>query len=285
MSADHRAQLKNKKRVVIKVGSSTLTHQETGTINLGKIERMVREISDMRGMGMEVVLVSSGAIAAGKQALSFKEAAKNLAQKQAFAAVGQARLMMVYQRLFSEYNMTAAQLLLTRYTMQDEESRTNAHRTFDELLKLGTVPIVNENDTVATAEIKFGDNDRLSALVSSLIGADLLILLSDIDGLYSDDPNVNPDAKFISVVEALTPELFQMGKDSTTSDVGTGGMQTKLMAAQIACNSGADMVIASGDDMTVLGRIVRGEDVGTLFEASRVADFDFESYINRMNRT
>lgn len=276
---NYREKLKDKKRIVIKVGSSTITHQETGAVNLGKIERMVREISDLRGMGKEVVLVSSGAIAAGKQALAYGSMAKNLAQKQAFAAVGQARLMMVYQRLFAEYNMTAAQILLTRYTMQDEEARTNAHRTFDELLKLGTVPVVNENDTVSTAEIKFGDNDRLSALVSSLIGADLLILLSDIDGLYSDDPNVNPDAEFISVVKAMTPELFQMGKDSSTSEVGTGGMQTKLKAAQIACNSGADMVIASGEDMSILGRIVRGEEVGTLFEASLAADFDFDQYM------
>ncbi|MBO6106928.1 MAG: glutamate 5-kinase [Stomatobaculum sp.] len=280
MSSENRSRLKEKKRIVIKVGSSTITHPETGAINLGKIEQLVRHIGDLKGMGKEVILVSSGAIAAGRQAISYREKAKNLAEKQAFAAIGQARLMMVYQRLFAEYNMTAAQILLTQFTFLREEARTNARNTFDELMKLGTVPVVNENDTISTSEIRLGDNDRLSALVSSLTNADLLILLSDIDGLYTDDPNRNPDAKFISTVTEITPSLLHMGKESSSSDVGTGGMQTKLKAAQIACKSGADMIIASGDDLTVIDRIVKGEEVGTLFEASRVADFDFEAYIH-----
>lgn len=279
MQNSHRLNLASKKRIVIKVGSTTLTHPETGAINLGKIEQLARQISDLKGQGKEVVLVSSGAVAAGKQTYGRKGKLGTLAEKQAYAAVGQAKLMMVYQRLFSEYSMTAAQILLTRYTMQDEEARSNAHNTFDELLRMGAVPVVNENDTVSTYEIRFGDNDRLSALVSSLIGADLLILLSDVDGLYSDDPNKNPDAKFISVVENVTPSLLHMGKESA-SDIGSGGMQTKLKAAQIACKSGADMIIASGEDMSVVGRIVRGEEIGTLFEASRIADFDFEDYLS-----
>lgn len=281
MKPESRNHLNSKKRIVIKVGSSTITHPETGAIHIEKIEKLVRQISDLKGRGCEVVLVSSGAIAAGRQALSISEKAKNLAEKQAFAAVGQARLMMIYQRLFAEYNMTAAQILLTRYTMQDEEARANAHNTFDELLKLGAVPIVNENDTVSTYEIKFGDNDRLSALVSSLICADLLILLSDIDGLYSDDPNKNPNAQFISTVESITPTLLHMGKESSSSDVGTGGMAAKLKAAQIACKSGADMIIASGDDMGIISRIISGEEIGTIFEASRVADFDFDLYMQQ----
>ena len=281
---NYREKLKDKKRIVIKVGSSTITHQETGAVNLGKIERMVREISDLRGMGKEVVLVSSGAIAAGKQALAYGSMAKNLAQKQAFAAVGQARLMMVYQRLFAEYNMTAAQILLTRYTMQDEEARTNAHHTFDELLKLGTVPVVNENDTVSTAEIKFGDNDRLSALVSSLIGADLLILLSDIDGLYTDDPRVNPDAKFVEVVEDLSQDYLNMGKSSTGSGVGTGGMNTKLVAAQIATKSGADMVICNSKDLGVLHEVAAGENVGTLFVAHEDSEFDLPAFVEELHK-
>lgn len=280
MISEYRQHLKEKKRVVIKVGSSTITHAETGAVNIGKIERLARKINDLKGEGKEVVLVSSGAIAAGRQVLSIRGKAKNLAEKQAFAAVGQAKLIMVYQKIFAEYGMTAAQVLLTRYTMQNEESRVNARNTFDELLKLGVVPIVNENDTVSTYEIRFGDNDRLSALVSSLIGADLLILLSDVDGLYSDDPNRNPEAKFISRVDAVTPNLMVMAKDSTGSDVGTGGMATKLKAAQIACKSGADMIIAAGDDLAILDRIFSGEEEGTLFEASRVADFDFAAYMN-----
>ena len=279
MSSENRSRLKEKKRIVIKVGSSTITHPETGAINLGKIEQLVRHIGDLKGKGKEVILVSSGAIAAGRQAIAYRGKAKNLAEKQAFAAIGQARLMMVYQRLFAEYNMTAAQILLTQFTFLREEARTNARNTFDELMKLGTVPVVNENDTISTSEIRLGDNDRLSALVSSLTNADLLILLSDIDGLYTDDPNRNPDAKFISTVTEITPSLLHMGKESA-SDIGSGGMQTKLKAAQIACKSGADMIIASGEDMSVVGRIVRGEEIGTLFEASRIADFDFEDYLS-----
>ena len=166
MSSENRSRLKEKKRIVIKVGSSTITHPETGAINLGKIEQLVRHIGDLKGMGKEVILVSSGAIAAGRQAIAYREKAKNLAEKQAFAAIGQARLMMVYQRLFAEYNMTAAQILLTQFTFLREEARTNARNTFDELMKLGTVPVVNENDTISTSEIRLGDNDRLSALVT-----------------------------------------------------------------------------------------------------------------------
>lgn len=281
-ASDHRLYLKNKRRIVIKVGSSTITRAGTGAVNLGKIEKLVRKINDLKCEGREVVLVSSGAIAAGRETLRISKKAGNLAEKQAFAAVGQAQLMMIYQKLFAEYHMHAAQLLLTRYTMQEETARSNAKNTFSELLKLRVVPIVNENDTVSTLEIRFGDNDRLSALVSSLISADLLILLSDVDGLYSDDPNWNPEAKRISMVETVTPKLMMMAKESTGSDVGTGGMATKLKAAQIACSSGTDMIIASGEDLSVLDRIFSGEDVGTLFECGRIADFDFDSYMRQI---
>lgn len=280
-TSDHRMSLKEKKRIVIKVGSSTVTHADSGAVNLGKIEKLVRKINDLKCDGREVVLVSSGAIAAGRQTLRIGDKAKTLAEKQAFAAVGQAQLMMIYQKIFFEYNMCAAQILLTPHTMKEEEARNNAKNTFAELLKLGVVPIVNENDTVSTSEIRFGDNDRLSALVSSLISADLLILLSDVDGLYSDDPNRNPEAERISMVESVTPNLMVMAKESTGSDVGTGGMSTKLKAAQIACNSGADMIIASGEDVSVLDDILNGEDVGTLFECGRIADFDFDTYMRK----
>ena len=185
METQERQNLAQKQRIVIKIGSSSLTHVETGEVNLMKIEKLVRVISDLRGQGKDVVLVSSGAIAAGRQALGRHRKPDTLAEKQAFAAVGQARLMMIYQKLFAEYNQTAAQVLLTKDTMVNDSSRYNAQNTFDELLNLGTIPIVNENDTVSTSEIpyvdSFGDNDRLSAIVAALIGADLLILLSDID--------------------------------------------------------------------------------------------------------
>lgn len=227
---DFRKKLKDKKRIVIKIGSSSLTHEKTGELNLFKIEKLIRVICDLKGEGKDVVLVSSGAIAAGRQALGGQKRPQTISEKQAYAAVGQARLMMVYQRLFSEYNHIAAQVLLTKDTMTNQDSRINAQNTFEELLRLGAVPVVNENDTVSTHEIQFGDNDRLSAIVAALIGADLLILMSDIDGLYSEDPHRNPNARFIGLVEEITPELIGMGGGSG-SDVGTGGMAAKLAAA------------------------------------------------------
>lgn len=284
MDIQERLDLKGKKRIVIKIGSSSLTHGETGEMNLMKIEKLVRVISDLRGEGREVVLVSSGAIAAGRQALGCHRRPGSLAEKQAFAAVGQARLMMVYQKLFAEYNQTAAQVLLTKDTMVNDSSRYNAQNTFEELLNLGTIPIVNENDTVSTSEIpyvdSFGDNDRLSAIVAALIGADLLILLSDIDGLYTDDPRQNQDARFISLVPEITQELLGMGKDTSGSDVGTGGMSAKLAAARIATDSGADMVIANGDQVEVILEIMAGDEKGTLFLAHPNLDFDLMHYLN-----
>lgn len=279
-----RKRLKDKKRIVIKIGSSSLTHEASGDLKLLKIERLVRIISDLKGQGKEVVLVSSGAIAAGRQALHHPSKPDTLAQKQAFAAVGQARLMMVYQKLFAEYNQIAAQILLTKDTMVNDASRYNAQNTFDELLKLGAVPIVNENDTVSTSEIplvdNFGDNDRLSAIVAALIGADLLILLSDIDGLYSDDPRTNKDARFIDMVTEITPGLLAMGKESSGSNVGTGGMAAKLAAARIATDSGSDMVIANAKDVEVIHQIMDGEDKGTLFLAHSNLGFDLIHYLN-----
>lgn len=284
METQERQNLAQKQRIVIKIGSSSLTHVETGEVNLMKIEKLVRVISDLRGQGKDVVLVSSGAIAAGRQALGHHRKPDTLAEKQAFAAVGQARLMMIYQKLFAEYNQTAAQVLLTKDTMVNDSSRYNAQNTFDELLNMGTIPIVNENDTVSTSEIpyvdSFGDNDRLSAIVAALIGADLLILLSDIDGLYTDDPRENPEAGFISLVPEITPEFLRMGKDTSGSDVGTGGMSAKLAAARIATDSGADMVIANGDQVDVILDIMSGKEKGTLFLAHTNLDFDLMHYLN-----
>lgn len=278
-----RESLCGKKRIVIKIGSSSLTHEESGDLNLLKIERLVRIISDLKGRGKEVVLVSSGAIAAGRQAFHHQGRPDTLAQKQAFAAIGQARLMMIYQKLFAEYNQVAAQVLLTKDTMVNDSSRYNAQNTFEELLKMGAVPVVNENDTVSTSEIpfvdNFGDNDRLSAVVAALIGADLLILLSDIDGLYSDDPRVNQNARFISFVGEITPELLAMGKEGAGSSVGTGGMAAKLAAARIATDSGSDMVIANAKDVEVIHQIMSGEEKGTLFAAHENLNFDLMHYL------
>ena len=280
MNAAMREKFKDKQRIVIKIGSSSLTHPQTGELNLLKIEKLIRILCDLRGEGRDVVLVSSGAIAAGRQALGGQKRPESISEKQAYAAVGQARLMMVYQKLFSEYNRVAAQVLLTKDTMTNEVSRYNAQNTFDELIQLGAIPIVNENDTVSTHEIQFGDNDRLSAIVAALIGADLLILLSDIDGLYSDDPRKNPQAQFISLVEEISPELLDMGKDTAGSDVGTGGMSAKLAAARIATDSGSDMVIANGKNVEIIHDIMQGAFKGTLFMAHRNLDFDLMDYIN-----
>ena len=276
--------LKDKKRIVVKIGSSSLQHAETGDMDYIRMEKLVRELADIRNQGKEVVLVSSGAIAAGRQAIQMKEIkaqtdAEMLAIKQACSAVGQARLMMAYQRLFAEYNQVAAQILMTRNTIVDTLNRYNAHNTFRELLKLGAIPVVNENDTVATYEIEIGDNDTLSAIVAVLVGADLLILLSDIEGLYTDNPRLNPDAKFIDTVEFIDEKIIAMGK-GVGSDVGTGGMATKISAARIANDSGADMIIAGSDDLEVIDRILNGEQVGTLFMAHKNENFHLINYLS-----
>lgn len=266
---NYRERLKDKKRIVIKIGSSSLTHSETGRLNLRKLEVLARELSDLRNQEKDVILVSSGAVATGVAALGLEEKPTELKRKQACAAVGQARLMMIYQKLFSEYNQPSAQILMTKNTMVNNINRKNAQNTFNELLGLGVIPIVNENDSISTYELqnleKFGDNDTLSAVVAALVQADLLILLSDIDGLFTDDPNTNPDAKFIDVVESLDDELLDMGKGTSGSKVGTGGMATKLTAAQIASATGVDMVIANGSDFHVIHKITEGRNYGTLF--------------------
>ncbi len=258
-----------KKRVVIKIGSSSLTHPETGNLDFIKMMHLVRELCDMRNRGMDVCLVSSGAIAVGRKTIGLTERPRAISMKQACAAIGQARLMMTYEKIFSEYNQVMAQVLMTKNTMENPVSRENAKNTFNELFHLGVIPIVNENDTVSTYEMQFGDNDTLSAIVASLVEADLLILLSDIDGLYTDDPHKNPNAKLIDVVEQMDDSLFAMAKDSTGSDVGTGGMATKLAAAQIATSSGADMIIANGEDVCILHHILDDSFTGTIFKANR----------------
>ena len=271
-----RENLKNKQRIVIKIGSSTITYPGNGTINYSKLEKLVRIAADLHNMGKEVVLVSSGAIAVGRHAMGLTEKPKTLSCKQACAAIGQAALMTVYKKLFSEYNQVCAQILLTKYTFMQDESYNNACNTLSELLSMGVIPIVNENDTVSTAEIEIGDNDSLSAYVSSMIRGDLLIILSDIDGLYTDNPRKNKDATFIPVVKEITQEIADMAKGAG-SDVGTGGMATKIHAALMATKSGADMVIINGDDIENIRTVINGGEIGTLFVANKDENFDFRS--------
>lgn len=288
-----REKLKDKKRIVVKIGSSSLQHPETGDMDYIRMDVLVRELCNLRNQGKDVVLVSSGAIAAGRKAINLKDTTGDnpLAVKQACAAIGQARLMMTYQKIFAEYHQTAAQILMTKNTIVDNLNRYNAHNTFSELLKLGVIPVVNENDTVATYEIQvgdndvlIGDNDTLSAIVAALVDADLLILLSDIDGLYTDDPRKNPQARFIEQVDELTDEYINMGKASTGSNVGTGGMNTKMTAAQIATYSGADMVIANSSDIRIIHRIMDGRNYGTIFRANKNEDFDLPEFVSRLHR-
>ena len=285
--ANIREMMNEKKRIVIKIGSSSLQHDETGDLDYTKLDLLVRELCDLKNRGKDVVLVTSGAIAVGKKAVYFEEAKDDnpIAVKQAYAAIGQARLMMIYQKIFAEYNQVAAQILMTKNTIVDNLNRFNAQNTFAELFKLGAIPIVNENDTVATYEIEIGDNDTLSAIVASLIKADMLILLSDIDGLYTDDPHKNPGAEYIEVVEEITAELMEMGKSSTGSDSGTGGMNTKLQAAQIASSMGVDMVIANSKDVKNIHRILDGKNIGTLFVAKPDDSFDLPLYVQQMHRS
>lgn len=278
-----RSSLKDRKRIVIKIGSSSLHHMETGELNLTKMERLVRELCELKNEGRDVILVSSGAIAVGKKTVNVSPTDKEIPLKQACAAIGQARLMMVYQKLFAEYNHITAQILMTMHTITDPISRKNAHNTFSKLLEMGVIPVVNENDTVATHEVEdtFGDNDFLASIVTALTDADLLILLSDIDGLYTDDPHKNKDAKLLTMVDDLNA-VKGMAKETTGSSIGTGGMNAKLNAATVAVNSGADMIIANGEDVSVIHKIIEGREFGTLFTANIDEEFHIADYIKRV---
>lgn len=251
------------KRVVVKIGSSSITH-ENGRLALRKIDLLAKELADLHNSGRDVVLVSSGAIAAGVSALHLKKKPSRTAQKQAAAAVGQGALIQLYEKFFLEYRQSIAQILLTKDVMDEPCQRENAMNTFEQLFAYGVIPIVNENDTIATDEIGFGDNDRLSAYVAALVQADLLILLSDIDGLYTADPAKNPEAPMLKEVREITGEIEAMA-GSSHSDVGTGGMITKILAAQIATEAGIDMLIANAAEPDILERVFDGEALGTYF--------------------
>lgn len=264
---DRKELLRDKKRIVIKVGTTTITHVETGNINLGKLEKFVRILINLRNQGKEIIVVSSGAVGVGRMALGLKQRPTSQADKQACAAVGQARLMMIYEKLFNEYSQLTAQVLLTKESITNVECRKNARQTFEGLLNMNVVPIVNENDAISVDELvygNFGDNDTLAANVAELVKADLLILMSDIEGMYTDDPKTNPNARFIHTVVEIDKALENMA-GASSSDFGTGGMYTKVNAAKIVTNNGADMVIANGDNIYTINDIMAGKKVGTLF--------------------
>lgn len=269
---------KDKKRVVIKIGSNSLLHESSKRIDYLKIEKLIREIVDLRNRGIDVCLVSSGAIAVGKESFDKDINEESNSVKQALASIGQARLVSIYQNIFREYNQEAGQVLMTKNTITDNVSRKNAQNTFEALFELGIVPIVNENDTISTFEIQFGDNDTLSALVAYLIKADLLILLTDIDGLYTSNPRTHEDAEFVPLVENID-DVIDMGSSSVGSSVGTGGMHTKLIAGKIATLSGADMVIANSKDLSIIHNILDANFKGTVFKSNYDEFFDVLGYI------
>ncbi len=261
----HRTHLSDKKRIVIKIGSSSITHESTGHISLAKLEKYVRQIADLKNSGREVVLVTSGAQAVGVSTMNLPVRPDRIDQRQAIAAVGQASLMMIYQKLFREYSQIAGQVLITKDVVDHPVRLQNAINTFKALLEYNVIPIVNENDSVAYDEILFGDNDTLSAIVAKMVDADLLILLSDIDGLFDEDPRENPEATLINTVHDVNDDIESMASGSKSA-VGTGGMSTKIMASKIATEAGIDMIIANATEPQVIERVMSGELIGTLFK-------------------
>ena len=254
-------------KIVIKIGTSTLAHAG-GRLNIRRTEELCKVISDIKNAGEEVILVSSGAIGMGAGKLGLRERPRDMAGKQAAAAVGQCELMYVYDKLFSEHNHTVAQILITAADIRSEERHRNFSATMERLLEMGVIPIINENDTVATDELGIGDNDTLAAIVAESTKADLLVLLSDIDGLFTADPHTNPDAERIRDVYELTDEVMALGGGSGSA-LGTGGMRTKLGAARLCMDCGCDMIIANGACPTVLYDLLEGKDAGTRFHAPK----------------
>lgn len=259
--------MNNKKRVVIKVGTSSLTY-DTGKINIRQIEKLSQVISDLCHSGCEVALVTSGAISVGMSKLGFSERPKTTREKQAASAVGQSELMSLYGKFFAEYGKDVAQLLLTKNILDNDERRENAINAFNTLFEWGVVPIINENDVISTAEIKFGDNDTLSDVVAELIEADILIILSDIDGLYDKNPATNPDAKLVTEVYEITDEVMASAGGEGTNR-GTGGMVTKLIAAKRSMAAGIEMVIANGKNPKIIYDVLEGKAICTRFKPQK----------------
>ena len=265
MRMETREELKNACRIVVKIGTSTLTHA-TGKLNLYRIERLVRELADLANEGREILLVTSGAVGAGIDRMGLAEKPKSIPEKQALAAVGQGILMHIYEKLFAEYGQTVAQVLLTKENSVRHKQYMNSRNALLTLLKMGIIPIINENDAIAVDELKIGDNDTLSATVATIVDADALVILSDIEGVYTANPQTDENAQLLTTIAEITPEVEKMA-GGAGSKLGTGGMYTKIQAAKIAVNSGVTMVIASGARDGVVRSVLYGEPIGTLFPA------------------
>lgn len=277
-----RKELSEAKRIVIKIGTTSITYRN-GNINLKKMEKLARVLTDLKNSGKEIVLVSSGAIGAGMNKLGMTRKPVELKERQATAAVGQALLMQLYQKFFNEYNQTIAQLLLTKDVITDDIKRKNTENTLNTLIDMGVIPIANENDSVSTDEIegnKIGDNDTLSAMVAILVKADVLLMLSDIDGLYDSSPSDNPNAKLISNVDVIDENIYKIAGDSK-SIIGTGGMYTKIKAAENLMNQGIHTVIASGENVDLIYNILEGEVIGTFFSTKMKGGENVWAYVER----
>lgn len=255
--------LKDVTRIVVKVGTSTITHS-SGKINIKRMEQLVRVLSDLRNMGKEIILVSSGAIGVGMGKLSLEEKPTSVRQKQALAAIGQVGLVAIYDKFFKEYGYSTGQVLLTKFILEDELRYNSAKNAFQTMIDYNVIPIVNENDVISTYEIEFGDNDTLSAHIAALTEAELLVIFSDIDGFYNSDPRANPNAQIIPIVEKITDEVKSLAGGAGTRR-GTGGMKAKLKAAEFVRNAGIDLIITNGAHPENLYNIIEGKPVGTLF--------------------
>lgn len=259
-----RENLKSARRIVIKVGTSTLAHAESGKLNLYRIEQLIREIADLHNAGKEIIFVTSGAIAAGLGKLGMKSKPQTIPEKQALAAIGQGVLMHIYEKFFAEYGQTIGQILLTKENAADEQARENSRNSFQAVLDMGAIPVVNENDAVAVDEIKIGDNDNLSAIVAAMTGAEVLVILSDIDGLYDGNPKLDKSARLIDEVTEINSEIEHMAGGAGTK-LATGGMLTKIQAAKFATANGVTMLIINGGIVGNLRRALNGENIGTIF--------------------
>ena len=262
-----REKLKNAKRIVVKVGTSTLAYPETKKLNLSRIDHLIRDISDLHNSGKEIIFVSSGAIAAGIGRMGLPAKPDTVPENQALAAIGQGVLMHIYEKFFAEYGKTMAQLLLTGNDTINEHARENSRNSLLAILKMGVIPVINENDAVATDEIKIGDNDNLSAMVATMIDAEVLIILTDIDGVYSANPKLDSHAHLIDQIDEITPEIEKLAGGAGTK-LGTGGMYTKIQAAKIAMAAGVTMLIIPGSEVGALSRCLQGERIGTIFPAN-----------------
>ena len=270
------------KRITVKVGSNVLT-RPGGKLDVTRMSALVDQVAALRERGIEVILVSSGAVASGRSLITPAGGLDDVDSRQLFSAIGQARLMGRYYDMFKDHDLLVGQVLTMKESFSDPEHYANQRNCMRVMLREGVIPIVNENDSVATYEYSVGDNDNLSAMVASLVHADLLILLSDIDGLYTDDPRTSSAAKFIDYVPHMNEAILKMGKGSTGSSCGTGGMSTKLSAARIATDSGCDMAILNAAEIGGIRRLIAGENVGTLFRAEPDDRFDLEEYIEEMD--